>query len=448
MEESDAAGSIVPSRKDEIVDAVLGLRVDRYDLQIVMLNFETYRAEEVYSLSNHSANEIRLVALPPRTAELQLNMKARDGSGSNLVILTRAQEEALYRECLTDAVRGLRRLSSLPAPLKRLVHVTTWPDDLFSGAWIGGLSSAEAIEVTEYFQTLIDGFGDEISREQVAILVLNVFVAAKMNSSYSPLVQLSTTLRANEAGVSDKCLIKYVVHGRSPQSTAFRVMQGLFGWSHYLIPLRVNEEGSAHIRVTPPEGTVFDRPLSIPKEVTADSLDRSHLQVYVSERATDELIARIREHPESAEESTVVKIRISQSASVRSVTAVLFLATALLPPLLSGLYLVEQGLPLGLSDAVVGVSSDHIVDASTLSIPLAVALFASAWNQSAVRAFAVTQIGVAVMLVGLWVLGGYVYIARLAAISIGAVLGTYNLIEGASAMSSLNSVERSQGYDS
>lgn len=95
-----------------------------------------------------------------------------------------------------------------------------------------------------------------------------------------------------------------------------------------------------------------------------------------------------------------------------------------------------------------GVSSDHIVDASTLSIPLAVALFASAWNQSAVRAFAVTQIGVAVMLVGLWVLGGYVYIARLAAISIGAVLGTYNLIEGASAMSSLNSVERSQGYDS
>lgn len=434
-------------RADHLRDAFLGLSMERYDHEVTLTGGNSGRVEEVYIFSNYASIPLQFLPLAKRRETLQLNMRAVDEAGTNLVLVARSELEAIYAELFADAIPYLRSRKQLPPRLRKLVRANNWAEQLFHGTWIEDAREEEGFvdELSEYFLRRFQKFSTPPTPPEAATLVFADYIVGKLLGRYRPVVQLREPVdpvNPASGGVAQKRLVKYVVDDRTVFEEA-KFRGAVLGYSVAEIDFPVEISTSTHIRFRPPAGTVLGRPLELPARTSDRSIERHQVQFYLRRPHVLDF-----SQPPPTEVSFAA--RITQTASIRFITAALYFALALLPALLVEVVLFSQRPDgYGLSNFVQEfhwsgvyptlqlVKLDQVTQSFQIGVPLAVGLFAASWDRPHVRSFVVTQLMIAVGLTLLWVLTPAIPLMGATAVVAGFILTVFNVYEGGKAMCDL-----------
>lgn len=427
-------------RAAHLRDAFFDAEMERFDVQYVMTDIDSYVAEQVTVISNYTARQLRLVPLPYRESVLQQNWNSEDGEGNRVIIMSRAELDMIYEELFEDAITYLRRRTDLPVVLRELVVSEEWRTKLFEGSWVEECrANAEAInDLLAYFERILSRFPSSPGPLQGATHVFADYVMGRIKGYYRPWVYLSRPLGpsgedTDEADVQDKVLIKYRVDEPATLSGGERAWHAALGEIVYSLRAPVTADSSSHIRIRLPPGLVFSPDLKAPAGASRHGWKKNEAEFYFTQEEALNFYTRAAVTPFE------FRFTATQASTMRYLVAALFLILGLLPPVLAYGEFLEQWEGLTISAALssislasVGptlrlVSFDHVSSAANVALPLGLALVAAAWERPAVRAFAVTQLVFAVTMVALWAFGAVSAIVGGVTILLSLVISAANI---------------------
>ena len=408
-------------RATHLREAFFGLEPERYDIQFVMQTSERFVTEEVVVYSNYSTECVWLVPLPIRTAVLQLNMRALGPSGQNLVILSTSDLELIYRELFVDAVAYLRRRTDLPMLLAPLVGSDEWEDRIFSGVWAKEAKDrpeSDQLALAQFYVTLVQQFPDPPGPMQGATIIFLEYLLGRIFGWYRPWVMLDAPLKPHDPDgendcenipIESKILIKYEATEHLMIGTKERIKTALLGFTDIMVRFPFSLQSSSHLRLQAPDGLVLTAPTGPPGGISRYAWTRDQTQFYVGQ---DEALSVAQAH--GGVPALSFPTRLIQAGSMRVIVAATFALLTLAPLAIAwAQYWDEQddasftamagSIKLeNLCPTLALVDSSDVVDAASLALPLVFGLVSLAWNFSAVRIFAVTQLVLGMFIVAAW----------------------------------------------
>gem|GEM_PF-3742464 len=416
-------------------DAFIGWQLLRHDRQIVLLNLERARAEEVYVYNNTLDQPLRVVPLPHRKAELQLNMKAEDETGRRLVLLPSAEIDVFYAELFPDVIRALRSDPTLPPPLRTAISDSHWRTSLFEKDWSRNLGNAEKGAIVEYFQQALSTHSDPPNAAEAATQVFADYVIGRLFGFYTPWVLLPDPIEPRERNeIEPHLMIKYIAESGTPYETMDHLWAAL-GW-----PLRLGAAfpllpgASSHGRLKLPDGLVFQRDIAQPQHATRGSTGREQVQLYASPSEIEEVYAR-RELP-----AMIVQTRVSQSPAAKLLACAFIALIALLPLVFIEMRLLTDAtgrlLPWKEISATFQwgnvlptfgrVQASDVVNASAVALPIALGLLSAAWTTSNLRPFATAHVVLAAMMLIGWLLAPVAPLVGVIVVAFGLVAALWH----------------------
>ena len=426
-------------------NAFMDLRLDRFDLQYTFKDIHLLHAEEVYIYSNIGPDPQPIAVLSERERALQLNLKVTNAEGRNLICMSRSEISELLHPVHMRAAAHFRNHPRLPPMLKEIVEGDAWQDEGKLKAW-AGTHAGNTEELAEFAVELeaTEEEGDAGAMREIVGFAFLDFLLNRISDYYRPVVVLPAQLDKCGDGepVPPKVFIKYAVDipAPYPYPTKFaRIRAAIRGSDRIEVEFPVSVTSSTHLRLRPPEGGILRGPMVFPVEPER-VVQHHQAQFYLPAPREGEgeiLTSRV--------EFTTY---FTQKPSMRLVTALLFAAVAFLPFLLMEvdlLYPPDPAKPLAevtfrpglddLADTMRLVRFNYVEKALAVAVPLAVGLFASAWNQAYARPFMVTQLAWAVIFTVWWGLTPLTPLAGVAALVGAGIFAVWNAVDCARGLS-------------
>lgn len=416
-------------RAEELREAYLAVVPERFDVQFCLHDLGTYTGEEVNVYSIRGKSDVRFVPLPTRRAGYQLNWRAVDENGSNLVLLSKLELSEIYAELFEDAVTYLRGRRDLPSSIKQLIAKPDWKQPLFNDSWVKSLTRNDVEELSAFFKATFARYPQPPGPRQAATIMFAEYVIGRLQGWYRPWVQLSRAIPPSP-GIEPKVLVKYESDERIATTFIDRISGALLGWMNLVAILPVSQNASTHQRVRPPSGMVLRRPTNEQPVSKPGAWMPQQLQYYHEDPTGGS----------EAPDNQLVTVKVTQNSAMRILVSAFFAILGFLPALSTWVafllnptetkYVVEWHVSwAGFFNVLSLVTPSHLVLASGLSLPLALALLASAWDRPPVRAFVITQFVLSLLLVVAWLLAALVPPMGMVALLTGAALSSFNAVE-------------------
>lgn len=391
----------------DVVRGALNTKVERYDLQLILRDFDSFLAEEVHVYHAKHPGRYRLLALTQRPSEIQTNWDATDSSSNKLVLVPWVKVDELHESVYERAMALLERTPGVPSPLEGLVWGPYRTKRLLAD-WPSDLSNEEQEATIGFFTRIVAGLPLQLDEDGAALFLLSEYVAGRFFKHFLLWAEVDW-----DATRQDYYFLKYSFVARRPEARrGQRALSAIRGWFEVGVDLTLLQSGSSHVRLRPPEGLAIERLGIIRADRSRLTPEREQVEFYLNSNDAEQVLLESGEPPQLA-----IVARVSQSSGMRVLVGVLFAALATLPlafgaehfpGLWDGVTFEEFAGSLsaaGVMNLLLAVEPQDVVDSSSIALPLAFGVVASAWDRPPVRAYAVTQLVFALLTVAIWLLG-------------------------------------------